>query len=90
MRSKVYVIGIIGVVLLLALGFQILPSPWQGGASGWFSALWYLIALAAGLGYWYKFDLAKAREEKQRMLAKARKKLRTPTEKTRVRRQRAY
>lgn len=71
MRSKIYVVGIAGVVLLLALGFQILPSPWQGGAAGWFSALWYGVALAAGLGYWRKFDLAKAKEERKKALERA-------------------
>lgn len=71
MRSKVYVVGIVGVVVLLGLGFQILPSPWQGGVAGWFSALWYAVALAAGLGYWYKFDLAKDQEERKKALTRA-------------------
>lgn len=83
MRSKIYVIGIIAVVLLLALGFQLLPSPWQGGAAGWFSALWYICALAAGLGYWYKLDLAKAREMRQSQLAEARRQ-KTSAEKVRA------
>lgn len=71
MRSKIYVVGIVGVVVLMGLGFQILPLPWQGGVAGWFSALWYAVALAAGLGYWYKFDLAKAREERKKALERA-------------------
>ncbi|HOB34885.1 MAG: hypothetical protein GX090_00505 [Firmicutes bacterium] len=73
MRSKIYAAGIAGVVVLLALGFQLLPSPWQGGAAGWFSALWYLAALAAGLGYWYKYDAARSREKLARSLKEARR-----------------
>jgi hypothetical protein len=73
MRSKIYVVGLALTVLLLALGFRILPAPWQGGTVGWFSALWYLSTLAAGLGYWYKFDLAKGQEERRRQLAQARR-----------------
>jgi len=72
MRSKIYVVGVVMVILLLALGFRLLPAPWQGGVAGWFSALWYLCTLAAGLGYWYKFDLAKSREQRQMQLAQAR------------------
>ena len=63
MRSGIYLAGIISVVLLLALAFQLLPPPWEGGVTGWFCALWYICALSAGLGYWYKYDKAKAKEE---------------------------
>ena len=73
MRTGIYLVGIVSVTLLLALGFQLLPPPWQGGAAGWFSALWYLCALAAGLGYWYKYDKAKDREARQRKLEQARR-----------------
>ncbi|MGI6365090.1 MAG: hypothetical protein ACOX2G_05055 [Bacillota bacterium] len=90
MRSKIYIAGIIGVVVLLALGFQILPSPWQGGTAGWFSALWYLVALAAGLGYWHKFDQAKAKEEREKALERARKARARNLEKKRRTRARAY
>jgi len=89
MRSKIYVAGLIMVVLLLALGFQILPTPWQGGVAGWFSALWYLCALAAGLGYWHKLDLAKDREQRQKMLERARQSREKSKPNVRGRRQRA-
>lgn len=72
MRSGVYLAGIIAVVAMLALAFQLLPPPWQGGVAGWFGALWYLSALAAGLGYWYKYDRARDREARQRQLKQAR------------------
>lgn len=90
MRSGIYLAGIISVVLLLALAFQLLPPPWEGGVAGWFCAIWYLCALAAGLGYWYKFDLARAREERQRKLEQARQE-RLAAKKTGVgKRQRSY
>lgn len=72
MRSGIYLAGIISVALLLALAFQLLPLPWEGGVAGWFGAIWYLCALAAGLGYWYKFDSARDKEERQRKLERAR------------------
>lgn len=90
MRSKIYIIGIIGVVLLLALAFQILPSPWQGGVAGWFSALWYFVALAAGLGYWHKFDLAKVQEERKKVLEQARLRAQNLGKKKQETRDRAY
>ena len=89
MRSKIYVIGLVAVVLMLALGFRILPLPWSGGVTGWFSALWYLCCLTAGLGYWYKLDRAKASEQRQQFLAKARKS-RGQQKQVRGRRQRAF
>lgn len=72
MRSGIYLVGIVSVVLLLALAFQLLPAPWQGGVTGWFCAIWYLCALAAGLGYWYKYDRVRERERRQRQLELAR------------------
>jgi hypothetical protein len=90
MRSKMYVIGLAAVVILLALGFRILPAPWSGGVAGWFSALWYLSTLAAGLGYWYKLDRAQASEERQKFLAKARQSRIQKQKQTQGRRQRAY
>lgn len=72
MRSGIYLVGIVSVVMLLALAFQLLPPPWQGGVAGWFGGIWYLCALAAGLGYWYKYDRAKDREMRQRRLDQAR------------------
>src|SRR5690554_1195933 len=73
MRSGIYLAGVISVVILLALAFQLLPPPWEGGVTGWFCALWYLCALSAGLGYWYKYDKAKAKEERLRRLREARR-----------------
>lgn len=90
MRSKIYVVGIIAVVCLLGLGFQVLPAPWQGGTAGLFSTIWYCCALAAGLGYWYKFDLAKAYEERRKQLAEALRARAEARNLTAVRRQRAY
>lgn len=91
MRTKMYIIGIVSVVALLALGFRVLPAPWQGGVAGWFSALWYLGALAAGLGYWYKLDLAQASAKRKKLLAKARQALPARGEKVKsVGRQRAF
>lgn len=78
MRSKVYVIGIIAVVILLALGFQVLPSPFQGGGAGLFSIIWYICVLAAGLGYWYKLDQAKARKDRQSQLEQVRRSRNSP------------
>lgn len=72
MRSGIYLVGIISVVLLLALAFQLLPPPWEGGVAGWFCAIWYICALGAGLGYWYKYDKAKAKEARLRRLKEAR------------------
>lgn len=89
MRPGIYMTGVISVALLLALGLQLLPPPWQGGIAGWFGALWFLGALAAGLGYWRKYDKAKARQVRQRKLAEARE--RQTAKRTELgRRQRSY
>jgi hypothetical protein len=69
MQKSMYYLGMVGVVVLTALGLRFLPVPWQGGAAGWFSVLWYGAALAAFLGYWHKLDLAQAREKQERQLA---------------------
>jgi len=90
MRVKIYVIGIIAVVFLLGLGFQLLPLPWEGGTAGLFSALWYLCALAAGLGYWHKFDLAKEKEDRRRHLAEAVQARAEAEKRVQARRQQAY
>ena len=89
MRPGIYMTGVISVALLLVLGLQLLPPPWQGGIAGWFGTLWYLGALVAGLGYWHKYDKAKAREARQRKLALAKERL--VTKRTELgRRQRSY
>ena len=90
MRSGIYLVGIVSVILMLALAFQLLPPPWEGGVAGWFCAIWYLCTLAAGLGYWYKYDKARDREARQRKLELARLE-RGIAQKTGVgRRQRSY
>jgi len=90
MRSGIYLVGIVSVILMLALAFQLLPPPWQGGVAGWFCAIWYLCALAAGLGYWYKYDRARDREARQRKLEQARQERGTAQKSSVGRRQRSY
>ena len=68
MRSKIYAAGIAGVVVLLAPGFQLLPSPGRRGG-GLVSAP-PLVPCRPGCrsGLLYKYDADRSREKLARSL----------------------
>lgn len=73
MQGIGYRLGLAGVVLLSAVALRVLPPPWQGGAAGWLSGLWFGCALAAALGYWYKLDQIRDVARHRRLLEEARR-----------------